>query len=312
MTRTLISLALLLTSTALAVAAPVLRANVSVTGEIVTVGDMFSDAGLLAEAPLFRAPAPGTSGLVPVDAIRAAVSKVGLKSFDVAGLEAVRVARDATEIDATTLGSIVANAMLGRNLVPAGVTITTTFDSQVVLKAAAEDNPVDLLDLAYAPGGRLFTATFRVAGQAQPVVLTGRVQLTVAVPHLAQTLKAGDVITPDDIEMRDVPLEFADQSGVETPADLIGKAVRRNTRAGVMLRASDITEPLAVTHNTIVTVKLTQGPLTLTVQGRALTDAIAGGDVQVMNTVTHKILTGTATALGIVEVQSANMTLAGL
>ena len=47
-----------------ALAAPVLRAEVSVTAPIVTVGDMFADAGAMADTPLFRAPKPGTTGMV--------------------------------------------------------------------------------------------------------------------------------------------------------------------------------------------------------------------------------------------------------
>ena len=46
--------------------------------EVVTVGDMFDDAGLLAERALFRAPAPGTTGIVSLDAIRSAALRAGL------------------------------------------------------------------------------------------------------------------------------------------------------------------------------------------------------------------------------------------
>ena len=53
-------------------AAPVLKADIMVTGAIVTVGDMFDDAGAAAEEALFRAPLPGTSGLVGLADIDAA------------------------------------------------------------------------------------------------------------------------------------------------------------------------------------------------------------------------------------------------
>ncbi len=56
-------------------AAPVLKAEVSINRPIVTVGDMFDDAGLLAERGLFRAPAPGTTGIVSLEAVRAAAAK---------------------------------------------------------------------------------------------------------------------------------------------------------------------------------------------------------------------------------------------
>ncbi|MHB1110696.1 MAG: flagellar basal body P-ring formation chaperone FlgA, partial [Devosia sp.] len=58
-------------------AAPVLRADITVISEIVTVGDMFEDAGALAEKALFRAPLPGTTGMVSLDAVRQAAALVG-------------------------------------------------------------------------------------------------------------------------------------------------------------------------------------------------------------------------------------------
>ncbi len=50
---------------------------------------------------------------------------------------------------------------------------------------------------------------------------------------------------------------------------------------------------------------LKTGPMTLTVAGQSLSDAAAGQPVQVMNTVTRKILNGVATASGAVEITTA-------
>lgn len=304
--------AVLLALPASALAAPELKSEAVVTGEIVTVGDLFIDAGLLAEQPLFRAPQPGTAGMVPVEAIRNAAQKVGLTGFVTGNFTSVRVARDATLVDATTLGSLVASEMLARNLVPAGVSIDTRFDVPPSVEAAAEAEPVRLLDLDYRPGGRTFAASFRVAGYANPMRLSGRVQLMVAVPHLRETLAAGDIITAADIEMKPVAYEFATQTGIEGAADVVGKAVRRNARAGLMLKLSDLTEPMVVRRNQPVTVLLRTGAMTLSVQATALGDAAAGSNVQVMNTVSHKILTGTATGAGTVEIAAGPRAVAGL
>jgi flagella basal body P-ring formation protein FlgA len=295
-----------------ACAAPELKPEAIVTGEIVTVGDLFTDAGLLAEQPLFRAPQPGTAGMVPVAAIRAAASKIGLSGFGTGDLTAVRVARDATLVDATTLGSLVASEMLARNLVPAGVTIDTRFDIAPNVEAAAEPEPVALIDLDYQPGGRTFSATFRVAGYQNPMRLSGRVQLLVSVPHLSKTIAAGDIITPADVEMKPVAYELATQTGIDSEADVVGKALRRNARAGLMLKLSDLTDPMVVRRNQQVTVLLHAGPMTLSILGTALGDAAAGAPVQVMNTVSHKILTGTATGAGTVEIAAGPRAVAGL
>jgi flagella basal body P-ring formation protein FlgA len=147
-----------------------------------------------------------------------------------------------------------------------------------------------------------------------PVDVRGRLDLMVEVPHLATSLKAGDLIGPADIEMKRVPLDFADRSGIQSVDQLIGKQLRRTSRAGVMLKAADITEPLVVRRNTQVAVLLHNGPMTLTVIGQAMGDAVAGQPVQVMNSVSRKILNGVASANGSVEITTAaaQLKLAGL
>ena len=78
-----------------------------------------------------------------------------------------------------------------------------------------------------------------------------------------------------------------------------------------MLRASDVTEPLVVERNALVTVVLNTGPMTLTVKGQALNAAAAGETVQVLNSVSRKILIGTALPSGAVAITNT-INVAGL
>ncbi|KQU96675.1 flagellar basal body P-ring formation chaperone FlgA [Devosia sp. Root105] len=289
-----------------AFAAPVLKAEVSVNHPVITVGDMFEDAGLLAERALFRAPEPGTTGIVGLDAVRSAAAKAGLTDYTQDGLLSVRVERRATVVDTTVLSGLISADLAVRGLLPAGAELHTRFDDPALsYNAEAVETPVTLLALRYQPGAASFSARFQVAGMELPVDVAGSIDLLVEVPHLAASLKAGAVLTPADIEMKRVSLAFADQSGVENFDDLVGKQLRRNSRAGVMLKATDVTEPLAVRRNTEVTVLLRTGPMTLTVVGQSLGDAVTGQPVQVMNSVTRKILNGVATAGGAVEITTA-------
>lgn len=303
----------LLSSTALA--APMLKAEVSVNRPVITVGDMFDDAGLLAERALFRAPAPGTTGIVSLETVRAAAARAGLIDYTQDGVLNVRVERQATVVDATALTQLIRADLERRGLVAAGVEVTASFE-QPDLSFNAENVavPATLATLQYQPGAAAFTARFNIAGVDLPVDVRGRIDLMVEVPHLATSLKAGDTITASDIEMKSVALDFADRSGIQSIDQLVGKQLRRTSRAGVMLKAADITEPLVVKRNTQVTVLLHTGPMTLTVIGQSLGDAVAGQPVQVMNSVTRKILNGVASANGSVEITTAaaQLKLAGL
>jgi flagella basal body P-ring formation protein FlgA len=289
-----------------AFAAPVLKAEVSVNHPVVTVGDMFDDAGLLAETALFRAPAPGTAGMVSLEAVRAAATRAGLDDYLSDGVLAVKVERRAAVIDGTELTNLIEGDLNFRGLVPAGAEVVAKFDGGAP-SYNAEDVavPVTLTALRWQPGSRAFAARFEIAGTDLPVDVSGTIELMVEVPHLASTLKAGAVLTPADIEMKKVPFDYADQSGVEAAEDLVGKELKRNGRAGLMLKAADVAERVTVRRNTQVTVLLKTGPMTLTVVGQSLADASAGQPVQVMNTVTKKILNGVAMADGTVAIATA-------
>ncbi len=302
----ILSAVLLALSTTVAFAAPVLKANVSVNHPVVTVGDMFDDSGLMAETALFRAPLPGTTGIVSLEAVRSAAARVGLIEYGTDGVMAVKVERRATIIDSTELTNLIEGDLNFRGLLPAGASVETRFDGGA-LSFKAEDVavPVTLTSLRWQPGARAFAARFTIAGIDLPVDVSGSIELMVEVPHLATTVKAGSVLTPADIEMKKVPFDYADQTGVGAAEDLIGKELKRNGRAGLMLKAADVTERLTVRRNTQVTVLLKTGPMTLTVVGQSLADASAGQPVQVMNSVTKKILNGVAMADGTVVIATA-------
>lgn len=295
-----------------AIGAPSLKGEIVVSHGIVTVGDMFADAGSYAELALFRAPEPGTTGIVDLAAVTKAAKLVGLTEFENVGLIGVRVTRAATVVDNATLGSLIEADLRGRGIVADGVTPEFAFDdAERTINAEAVEQPVELISVRYMPGSTAFSARFRIAGIDLPVDVTGRIEMMVETPHLVAARPAGTVLAPADIEMKKVPLKYAESTGVVSLDQLIGKQLDRPGRAGLMLRTGDVSEPLAVARNEMVTVYLRSGPMTLTVKGQALNAAAAGEPVQVMNVASKKILSGTALPNGGVEM-TTTLNVAGL
>jgi flagellar basal body P-ring formation protein FlgA len=296
-----------------ALAAPVLRAEVSVTAPIVTVGDMFADAGPMATTPLFRAPKPGTAGVVSLAEIDAAAARIGFAGYAIGTVDKVRVLRDATRVDATMLSELVSAAIDSEGLRPEGTVIDIRLaDESLVFNAEMVAEPVRLLGLDYRAGASRFAARFAVAGEELPVEVAGRVTFLVEAPHLISEIKAGEVLDASDIEMRLVPADFADRSGVAHLDELLGMAMKRNARAGLMLKTADVSPPLAVKRNAQVTVLIRAGAMTLTMQGQSLGDAGIGAPVRVMNPVSNKVLSGVATAPGTVEIHTGGVAVAAL
>ncbi|HHY48654.1 MAG TPA: flagellar basal body P-ring formation protein FlgA [Alphaproteobacteria bacterium] len=295
-----------------ALAGPVLRSEVTVTTPIVTVGDMFDDPGILAEKALFRAPRPGTTGTVLVEDVERAAALVGLTGYTTEGVLRVRVTRAATVVDAAMLTDLITADLAARGIVHAGITVEARFDTpDPSFNAEVSDAPARLVSLRYTPGNGAFAARFMIAGEDAPVDLAGHLELMVEAPHLAATRPAGTVLTLDDIEMRPIPLRHAEASGAATLDQLVGKQLTRQSREGMLLRAADVTEPRVIERNALVTVVLSEGPMTLTVKGEALNSAAVGETVQVMNSVSRRILTGTALPNGAVAI-SSTINVAGL
>ena len=78
---------------------PVLRSQVMTLSEIVTVGDFYSNAGMIASKPLFRSPDMGTSGNVPAKLVAERAKAAGLNLAGTDGLRTVVVHRAATKLN---------------------------------------------------------------------------------------------------------------------------------------------------------------------------------------------------------------------
>lgn len=296
-----------------ALAAPTLRPEVNVVAPIVTVGDMFADAGEMAATPLFRAPLPGTTGVVGLDDIDAAAARIGFSGYGFGAVDKVRVTRDGIRFDAQDLAALVSDAIVAEGLAPLRTVIDVRLSQpDLVLAAAVADEPVRLIDLDYRAGASGFTARLEVAGTDLPVEISGRVSFFVEAPHLVSSVRAGDVLEAGDIEMRLVNADLADRAGVAQIEQLVGKAIKRNARDGLMLRVADVAEPLAVRRNQQVTVHVKAGAMVLSMQGQALGDGAIGAPVRVMNPVSNKILSGVVSAAGTVEIAPGGYAVAGL
>ena len=151
-----------------------------------------------------------------------------------------------------------------------------------------------------------------IAGIDQPIDLSGAIELMTTAPRLTTTQPAGALLTAADFDLATVPLATAAAGGYADLNQLIGKQLVRQSRAGLMLKPADVTDPTVVSRNTLVTVLFKVGAMTLTVKGQALGTVAAGQPVDVLNSVTKKILHGVARPDGTVEIVTANATVASL
>src|SRR5258707_7491336 len=78
------------------IAAPVLRANVTVSGDLVRIGDVIDNAGSAAQIAIYRAPDLGTTGSLQVAQVLTALRAhqvIGVDTRDLKEISITRLAR---------------------------------------------------------------------------------------------------------------------------------------------------------------------------------------------------------------------------
>src|SRR5947209_11915350 len=85
--KLLISALLIAVSVTPALTQARLKAQTTVAGDVVRIGDLVENAGMVANTPIFRAPDLGQTGAVSSRTVRDAVSSHGLITVDMPGPE---------------------------------------------------------------------------------------------------------------------------------------------------------------------------------------------------------------------------------
>ncbi|MFT6659592.1 flagellar basal body P-ring formation chaperone FlgA [Maritalea sp.] len=283
-------------------AAPTLRPSIIVTSNIVTVGDMFEDAGNLAEIGLFRSPTPGTVGAVPLASIKLAAQRAGLGQFDTVGITHVRVERPGIAIDQDFLSSIFSQEIAARGQLLANQEVKFApygkFATAYADPTAA--SPVTLLDFTYEPQTGRVSARLALAGYTSPISIIGKLEILAPAAHLTRTMAKGEVIDLNDIEFKPVPVRFSKTQGDMQLPDLVGKSLTRAVRGGAMVKVSDLSEPILINRNEQVTILYRSGQLKLTVKGQALNSATQNQMVSVLNLMSKRTIQGIAIGAGTV------------
>src|ERR1700693_4686287 len=78
------------------IAAPVLRASVTVAGDVVRIGDIIDNAGTAAQIAIYRAPDLGTTGSIPTAQVLTALRAhqvIGVDTRDLKEISVTRLAR---------------------------------------------------------------------------------------------------------------------------------------------------------------------------------------------------------------------------
>jgi flagella basal body P-ring formation protein FlgA len=293
------------------IAAPTLRANVTVSSDVVRVGDLIDNAGSAALIPVYRSPDLGTTGALPVAQVLSvlrAKQVIGVMTGDIKEVQVTRLARTFANKD---LENAVASALDHRFGLGDAANITVTFDRGIsdMRLDASNTGALQAVATRYDARGGRFDVTFEINNDSTPAPtklrLTGTAIETVEVAVLTRDIDRTDMLKSSDVVQERRPK--AEVTGEAASRDrAVGMQLRRPMRAGTPIRVADIAKPEFVSRDQSVTVIYQVPGIYLTTRGKAIDGGAEGDTVSVLNLQTKRTLTGIVTGRGQVTVQGAS------
>ncbi|MCK1539649.1 MULTISPECIES: flagellar basal body P-ring formation chaperone FlgA [unclassified Bradyrhizobium] len=293
------------------IATPTLRASITVTSDVVRVGDLIDNAGSAALIPVYRSPDLGTTGALPVAhvlAVLRAKQVIGVMTGDIKEVQVTRLARTLVNKD---LETAVASALERRFGLGDAANITVTFDRGIADMRLDASNTGVLQPVATrydARSGR-FDIAFEINNDNNPAPtklrFTGTATETVEVAVLTRDIDRVDLLKASDVAMERRPK--AEVTGEAASRDrTLGMQLRRPMRAGTPIRVADIVKPDFVQRDQNVTVIYQVPGIYLTTRGKAIESGAEGDTISVLNLQTKRTLSGVVTGRGQVTVQGAS------
>lgn len=293
------------------IAVPTLRASVTVTADVVRVGDLVDNAGSAALIPVYRSPDLGTTGALPVAQVLSvlrAKQVIGVMTGDIKEVSVTRPARTLANKD---LENAVASALERRFGLGDAANISVTLDRGVANMQLDASNTGALQPVATrydARSGR-FDIAFEIGNDSNPAPtklrFTGTAIETVEVAVLTRDIDRAELLKSSDITVERKPK--AEVTGEPASRDrTIGMQLRRPMRAGTPIRVADIVKPDFVQRDQNVTIIYQVPGLYLTTRGKAMESGAEGDTVSVLNLQSKRTLTGVVTGRGQVTVEGAS------
>ena len=290
--------------------APRLKELVTVSAEVVRIGDLVENAGPVADVPVFRSPDLGQTGAVQVARIAEALRPYDVAGVDTGGLTEVVVTRLSRTLTAKDITDRIARALAGQYGLGDAQNLAVILDRGVRIMHVEPNIAGDLVvaRMNVDPRNGRFDIAFELPGSTLArranLRFTGTVTETADATTLTRSLRPGDVIKASDVISERRPRTELRGDGAALD-QAIGMAARTALRSGQALRMDDLVKPQIVQRNESVTITYQVPGIMLTVRGKAVEAGALGDVVGVLNIQSNRTVQATVTGPGRVSIAPA-------
>jgi flagella basal body P-ring formation protein FlgA len=293
-----------------AIMAPTLRASVTVSSDVVRIGDVIDNAGTSALIAIYRAPDLGTTGSLPTEKVIAALQAHQVIGVDTRDIKTISVTRLSRSLPAKDIELQVARALEHRNGLGDAANLTLTFDRDVqdMQLEASRTGVMQPVSPRFDPRSGRFDVSFEIADEVGPTPtklrFTGIAFETVEAAVLTRNVERAEVLKSSDVVTERRPKSEVG-ADVASRQFAVGMQMRRQIHAGQPLRVADLAKPDLVQRDENVTLIYESTGLYLTVRGKAMSGGTEGDVVDVLNLQSKRTVSGVVIGRGQVAISIA-------
>jgi flagellar basal body P-ring formation protein FlgA len=280
-----------------------IRAEATVSGEVIRLGHLVEGLEQGADIALFKAPAPGTRGTIRVERVLSAARELGITNIDVGAFRAVHINRPARTIQRADMAQAISKAMGARgNANTLDVVLDEHLGPRMVDAARLE--AIRIMQLNRDPVTGRFEAKLALSDDqaSETWSVTGAILETREIAVLASDVERGDAIKEKDLMLVRRPANQVGSDVVGAMSDLIGMVPRKALRTGEMIHTADLAKPMLVEKNQLISVVYVAKGLSLTMRGRAQGNGAMGETIRIQNPQSKRIVEGIVSGPGQVTI----------
>ncbi len=276
-----------------------LKEHSVLTGDTITLGDIFYDLPRDEERVLGNAPRPGKDMVLSAKTLLRIALALDLPWRPSSATDSVVLRRDATIIEYDQIKEALYTALYDEEVYGDYELSIPAQYHKIILP---HDQPASMVITRFTTdaNNKTFEATIAAPSAENPIQhfqVRGHMNAVITVPVLAGNLQSGRIITQQDIKYIKIKEREFTRDTIADASILIGMTARRVILAGRPIKTSEMIAPRLIERGEIVTLSLNIGTMALTTQAKALQDGAKGDIIRVVNTASNKtlqaVITGT-------------------
>ncbi len=267
-----------------------LKQQAIVQGDVITVGDLFRDLEHGEDRVLGAAPRPGKTMVLDARTLLRVAKAMDIAWSPSSSRDTLVVRRAATVIDEQAIEATIRKALESDGVHGRYDIIFSSGTPEIILPPSMAQS-VDVVESSFNPDTDWFEVELSAPSQENPEIIqrvSGKIERLSEIPVLQDTIRAGMVIGPRDIQMITIPTHQVKHNVFLRQEDLYGLTPRRMIVAGKPIKEQDVEYPRIVERGQNVTIVYKQGSMHLTAVGKALDFGAKGDIIRVVNNQTNR------------------------